>query len=344
MDPLQLPGASRVQHDCGLSLPQETFRLTQLMQDASRPANSDGATHNDIQHALAASWKVLSAAGYTRFGSVVTLRPLDFADHVKTTRPDIVQPLSIALDTIAWHQFNNVEGAPDKAVQFLQRATLLAPPSATTLYHYADSTLLLNDEHLRRITDPAIRRTTLQGYRGSAQDAILQTLNSACGISENVLRGNSSDKIEHVVTKLTPEDRELTYNLLGKLAALCNLSGTDRGKLGLLNLSIAASSCQLALLGHGRDLKLIVTEFIDRLGNCDSNTDVENFLQVKSPLILNILSQLGTTTWNKGMVLSEQMKDAPDAKTRLSMEKDYHLMQCLSEDIDAILDLLEPIN
>lgn len=324
-------------------MPKENLRLTQLMQDASGRANSESASQGDIRHALTHSWSVLSTAGFNRFGGVVKSRPLDFAEHVRGTQPEMAKALSMALDTIGWYQFSQLEGAPDKAVQFLQRANLLAPHSSVILYHLSDSTLLLNDSHLGRIPDPDIRRATLHGYRRSTQDTILHTLNSTLNISESVIRGQSSTPIEACTERLSPENRDLAYNLLGKLAALCNISGTDRERLGLLNLSIGASSCQLALLGLGRDLNLIVADFIDRLGNCETNADVENFLQSKSPLVLNIFCQLGTTTWNKGKLLSAHIDHAPDPQTRALMKRDYHLMNCLSEDLDAILDLLEPM-
>lgn len=342
MQPLQ-PGTPRPHADAGLTMPRENFRLNQLSPERTSGESVEITDQRQIQHALTDAWQVLSNAGFTRFGGVVRLRPLDFAEHVRATQPDQIQPLSQALDTIAWHQFNQLEGTPDKAVQFLQRANLLSPTSTAILFHLIDSTLFLNDSHLWRIADPAIRRTTLQGYWGSAQDTILYTLSSAFGISENILRGRTSPSIETSVAGLSKSEKHVVFDLMGKLATLCNLSGTDRERLGLLNLSIAASSCQLAMLGHGRDLKMIVAHFIDRLGECENSADIETFLQVKSPLILNILSQLGATTWNKGNLLSAHLKNAPDQISKAAMQKDCTLMHCLSEDIDAILDLIEPL-
>jgi hypothetical protein len=342
MQPLQ-PENSRPSLDSGLTPPRGNFRQDQISHDVASGEKVVGTNRRDLHRALDDAWKVISDAGYTRFGSVARLRPLEFADQVKATNPDLAQPLSVALDIIAWHQFNQLEGAPDKAVQFLQRANLLSPHSSAILYHLADSTLFLNDGHLSRITDPEIRRMTLQGYRGSTQDTILHTLATAFGIFENDIRGRTATALESRVDALSVDDRTLAFDLLGKLAALCNLSGTDREKLGLLNLSIAASSCQLAILGHGRDLRVIVSNFIEQLGECETTADIDTFLQNKSPRILDIFCQLASTTWNKGNILSAHLKHVPDQNTRLSMEKDFTLMHCLSEDIDAILDLVEPL-
>lgn len=330
------------QSNSSLSMPHEGLRLTQLMQDVSCRARSEAAKPTDIRQAMLESWRVLTSAGFTRFGSVAALRPPDFATQVKTTNPEMAKPISIALDIIAWHQFNHLEGAPDKAVQFLQRANLLAPHDPQILFHLADSTISLEDGHLARIANPDIRKLTLRGYRGTTQDAILIALKTQFGVTEEVIRGSSNRTIERCVEAQPQETKEHIYKLLGKLAIVCNLSGTERETVGLLNLSIAASSSQFALLGHGRSISLIVTDLIERLGNCQDNAEIGNLLQEKSPLILDILAQLGTTTWNKATVLATLLKVTADRRTRQAMENDRTAMHCLSEDIDAILDLLEP--
>lgn len=331
-------------HDERLTMPPESLRLTKLMEDACNRAFSESPSQIDLRQALSDSWKVLSIAGYTRFGSVAELRPPEFAAHIKATRPDMTGPLATALDIIAWYQFSHLEGTPDKAVQFLQRANLLSPQTPLTLLHFADSAIALTDAHLWRMQDPTIRRATLNGYRASAQDAILLNLKSEYDISEEMIRGRAPSTIEERVERLTQGQRTQVYNLLGKLATLCDLSGTDRGRLGLLNLSLAASSSQLALLGNGRNISLLVAELIERLGDCRNHQEIGDVLQEKSPSILNILAQLGTTTWNKGNLLVGHLQNAPDRETRQSMERENMLMHSLSEDIDAILDLLEPTN
>jgi hypothetical protein len=325
-------------------MPHERLRLEQLLQDASGRADSESAKPADIRQAMIHSWNVLSTAGYTRFGSVAALRPADFAARIKATEPDMSRPISMALDVIARHQFNHLEGAPDKSVQFLQRAHLLSPDDVRIACHFADVTILLQDEHLSRIADPNIRTTTLRGYRSTAQDAILQTLKNQFGITEGIVRGSSPTTIESCVEHQSQEHKDHAYTLLGKLAILSNLSGTEKERLGLLNLSLSASYSQFALLGHGRNISLIVADLIDRLGNCQDDAEVRNLLQEKSPGILDILGQLGTTTWNKGKLLGAQLKVTTHRPTRLAMQNEQMLMHTLSEDIDAILDLLEPIS
>jgi hypothetical protein len=183
------------------------------------------------------------------------IKDLHTDDWPTTFDPGEHRLIALALEVVGWYQFGLRPQDIDRTARIFDRALELTPSNLRALERFAIVVTTLRPEHIGGFAKfPKKQRETALGYKLQCKRKVDNLLLNYFGISEAHLLGKASETLNETISKVTKDERDSLFELLGHLSRINIAVGDFFGNGTQLSLGMGAACCQLEMLGLPREI------------------------------------------------------------------------------------------
>lgn len=207
--------------------------------------------------AIRLAWSILMFHGFADFDEIRSLRTEDWPSAIGTGQHALV---SLALETIGWHQFGIRPYDIDRTARIFDRCLELTPQNQRALERFAVVANTILPEHIGGLSKfPKKQKETALGYKLQCKRKIDNILFDVFGVSEAHLLGQAEQPVTQLLEKRGTKERRFVFEILGHLSRINTVVGDFFGNGTQLSLGTGAACCQLEILGLPRDIGNLLT-------------------------------------------------------------------------------------